>query len=184
MLWHLTHRDNVPLIRKSRLLLPAERLTHAVPDSPRRGQQFRQYEAVLRDQDVLHESCVQFEDGWTMKDLLSELHRRVFFWSGYPDRPIRPGRRAVDRYRGSDSVIRVPFLDVVKNHLPYFSRCNSGATRMQGGKKVPRGSRTFVLAEDCYFRCSEVVEVTFIESVRLPLTTEVARSIDGPWEPL
>jgi hypothetical protein len=182
-LWHLTHRQNLDLVRKSRLLEPAELLT-TTSDDPRHGQQVISGKPVLRDQDVLHEKSIAFQLGFVMADFLRELNRRVFFWSGWLDRPIRPGRKAAEHYHHTDVLIRVPFCEVVKNHTPYFSRCNSGAPRMQRGKPVPRGPNTWVQEFECEFSESEVVEVTFLEPVRLPAGTHVARSLNGPWEAL
>jgi len=181
-LWHLTHSQNFDSIRKSRVLMSAEHLTSTTPDGPRHGRQIIPVIPVLRDQDLLHEQCIAFEPGSSMADFLRELHRRVFFWSGWPDKPIKPGRHAIDRYGESDILIRLPFREVAKDHVPYFSRCNSGATRMQQGKPVPRGPGTFVKAPQCDFRPSKVVEVTFVQPVRLPPGTEVARFLCGPWE--
>lgn len=76
-----------------------------------------------------------------MADFLADLHKRVFFWSGWPHRPIRPGREAIHRYSESDVLIRLPFLEVAEDNTPYFSRRNSGATRMQHGKPVSRAQR-------------------------------------------
>jgi hypothetical protein len=119
-----------------------------------------------------------------MDDLLKELARRVFFWSGWADRPIKPGRDAINTYAASDVIIRIPFLDVAEANRPHFSRCNSGATRMQHGKPVPRGPGTFLQAIQCNFPASQVVEVTFLNSVMLPQTAQVARTLAGPWETL
>jgi hypothetical protein len=62
-LWHLTHRENVDLIRASRILLPAGRLTSVLPESVRRGRQIHSGTPVLRDQDLLHEKCIEFPHG-------------------------------------------------------------------------------------------------------------------------
>ena len=183
-LWHLTHSQNLGLIRKTGLLMPAKRLTSASLDCPRRGRSVTPGIPVLRDQELLHEKCIEFESGYSMTDLLADLHKRVFFWSGWPNRPIRPGRDAIKRYGESDVVIRLAFLIVAENNTPYFTRCNSGATRMQHGKPVSRGPKTFVEALDSDFPPSNVVEVTFIEPVRLPPGGEVARCLEGPWESL
>jgi hypothetical protein len=164
--------------------MPAEHLTSTTLDGPRRGRQVSPGVPVLRDQDLLHEKCIAFESDFSMADLLSDLHRRVFFWSGWPNRPIKPGRHVIYRYSESDVLIRVPFLEVAKDHTPYFSRCNSGATRMQHGKPVPRGTGTFLQALQCDFSPSKVVEVTFVQTVRLPPGSEVARYLGGPWESL
>jgi hypothetical protein len=183
-LWHLTHSNNLDSIRESRALMPAELLVHAVQASPRRDRQITPGRPVLRDQKLLHEKCIAFEKGFAMDGLLKELARRMFFWSGWADRPIKPGRDAINTYAASDVIIRIPFLDVAEANRPYFSRCNSGATRMQHGKPVPRGPGTFLQAIQCDFPPLKVVEVTFIHSVVLPQTAEVARSLAGPWETL
>jgi hypothetical protein len=80
--------------------------------------------------------------------------------------------------------LRVPFEHVAAQHQPYFTRCNSGATRMQQGKPVIRGPGTYSTAETCGFGPSAVVEVTFAGRVTLPSSCEVAPSLDGPWQPL
>ena len=138
-IWHLTHSQNLELIRKSGLLMPAKRLASACLDSPRPGRQVTPGIPVLRDQELLHKKCIEFETGYSMEDFLADLHNRVFFWSGWPNRPVRPGRDAIRRYSESDVLIRLPFLEVAEGNNPYFSRCNSGATRMQEGKPVFRG---------------------------------------------
>jgi len=119
-----------------------------------------------------------------MDDFLRDLARRVFFWPGWLDRPVPSGRKAFAAYADSDVIIRVPFLDIAESHNPYFSRCNSGATRMQPSGPVPRGPSTFREGTECDFRPSEVIEVTFLNSVLLPHTAQVATSLTGPWESL
>jgi hypothetical protein len=183
-LWHLTHRDNLHFIRTSRTLKPADQLIPAPLDSVRRGRQVNAGAPVLRDQELLHEKCVALQAGFTFPDLLRELNRRVFFWSGWPDRPVKPGRDAIVRYSASDVLIRLSFLQLAKQHTPYFSRCNSGATRMQHGRRVLRGPDTFLEAEQCDFPPSRVVEVTFVEPVHMVGDCEVASSLKGPWEKL
>jgi hypothetical protein len=164
--------------------MSAERLEHAVPTSPRRDRQITHGKPVLRDQKLLHEKCIEFESGFSMDDLLRELARRVFFWPGWADRPVKSGQNAINIYAISDVLIRIPFLEIAEANTPYFSRCNSGTTRMQQGKPVPRGPSTFLEAIQCDFPPSKVVEVTFIHSIMLPQTAEVARSLAGPWETL
>lgn len=183
-LWHLTHHENVRLIRESRLLKPAEHLMSVISDVPRPNRQLHPGFPVLRDQKPLHEKCIAFEANFLMADFVRELNRRVFFWSGRPNGPVRAGRRAIDHYGTSDVLIRLPFLDAAKDQTPYFSRCNSGAPRMQHGKPVPRGRRTFLPAIECDFPPSEVIEVTFLQPVILSQETEMAQSLGGPWDRL
>lgn len=181
-LWHLTHSQNLELIRKARVLMPASLLTPASLNGPRRRREMTPGIPVLRDQELLHEKCIEFESAYSMTDFLNDLHNRVFFWSGWPNRPVRPGRNAMIRYSSSDVLIRLPFLEVAKDNTPYFSRWNSGATRMQHGKPVPRGRKTFATAIDCEYAPSRVVEVTFVKPVTLPVSTEVSSNLEGPWQ--
>lgn len=183
-LWHLTNRANLHSIRESRMLMPAEQLGFATGIHPRRGLPTNNSGPVLRDQDLLHASCIAFESGFSMTDLLKELNKRVFFWSGWPNRPIKAGRHAMRRYADSDAVIRISFLDLASTYTPYFSRCNSGATRMQHGKPVQRGTNTFLPAEQCNFSPSHVVEVTFVQALKLPPNSAVLRYPEGHWEAL
>ena len=184
MLWHLTHRDNLPLIRESRKLRPAAILAPTSVGEIRRGRRAEPGQPILRDQDLLHAGCVDLTDGWTMDDFLNDLASRVFFWAGWDDRPIRSGRRAAERYAGTDLLIRIPFGALTGGSDPFFSRCNSGATRMQQGERVQRGPATFQTAGVCSFGPGDVVEVTFRGEVALPPETQVWYSLTGPGESL
>lgn len=180
-LWHLTHHNNLPLIRQAKRLFPAAVVAPDYIGTVRRGRSVHRGEPVLRDQDLLHAACVELSHGWNMEDFLVALASRVFFWSGWPDRPVKPGRNAARRYAGTDVIIRVPFGEIATKYEPYFARCNSGATRMQNGKPVVRGPSAFLKGKECSYSPSEVVEVTFLGDVGLPSCTEVAHSLDGPW---
>lgn len=183
-LWHLTHEDNLPLIRETRHLLPANVLDSDRIGTVRRGRPVIQGKPVLRDQDLLHAACVEFTSGWAMDDFLRDQGSRVFFWSGWANRPILQGRKAASRYADTDVIIRVPFLDIARGHEPHFTCCNSGATRMQNGQRVIRGPTTFQSALACVYLPSKVVEVTIVGEVFLPASAMTARSLKGPWEPI
>ena len=151
-LWHLTHQQNISFIQSKRCLLPAAIVAPGCAGSIRRGRDIRPGHPVLRDQDLLHAGCVELTGGWCMEDFIHDLASRVFFWSGWSDRPVKSGRNALKHYVDTDAIIRVPFADIAANHQPYFSRCNSGATRMQYGKCVRRGPSTFTGAAECEHR--------------------------------
>jgi hypothetical protein len=95
-LWHLTHRQNLDLIKKSRFLMPACGLYRAPLDAIRRRRQIGSGLPVLRDQDLLHEECIQLQAGFSFADWVKELNRRVLFWSGWPDRPVRQSAQSVN----------------------------------------------------------------------------------------
>jgi len=100
-LWHLTHRQNLDLIRESRFLKAAELLTSANLDSPRRTRQVIPGIPVVRDQKPLCENCMALQGDLSFADWLRELNRRVFFWPGAWAGPTRSGRGA-DYYCESD----------------------------------------------------------------------------------
>lgn len=179
-LWHMTHAENIPLICQSLVLRPARSFALSA-NGPRRGLVRGTRGEVLRDQRPLHEANVVLGGGWSFSDFLQDLSRRVFFWSGWADRPVRSGRAAIEAYRATDRVIRVPFHDIAGQERPFFSCCNSGAPRMHDGRPAYRGPDTFLLCGDCSFPPSAVVEVTFVEAVRLPESAEIAASVGGPW---
>lgn len=181
-LWHLTHLDNLASLRRMPILFPAEHFLAATPVVSRRDCIVTPDGVVLRNQALLHENCIAFVEGYSFSLFIRDLNRRVFFWSGWPDRPSGSGRRAIEHYKKTDVLIRVPFLDVSEFHTPYFARCNSGAPRMQHGKTVSRGPRTFSVATECDFPAAEVVEVTFPDKVVLPESAEVAVPSATCWQ--
>ena len=63
-LWHLTHSQNLELIRKAGVLMPTILLTSASGHTPRRGRKIIPGVPVVRDQDLLHEKCIEFESGY------------------------------------------------------------------------------------------------------------------------
>lgn len=81
-LWHLTHHNNLPLIRQAKRLFPAAVVAPDYIGTVRRGRSVHRGEPVLRDQDLLHAACVELSHGWNMEDFLVALASRVFFWSG------------------------------------------------------------------------------------------------------
>ena len=180
--WHLTHRENLARIRDVGEILPASLLLTTQSDCPRRGDVIGKCGVRIRNQDLLNEASVQL-DTWTFSGFIQELNGRVFFWSGNSMAPVRAGQRAREKY-ATDAVLRIPFVDLAKDHTPEFTRCNSGATRMQKGKPIRRGPSTFQSATTAPFRPAEVVEVTVVGRVRLPKSTEVFDAKSKEWLPL
>jgi hypothetical protein len=98
------------------------------------------------------------------------------------------GRRHFSRYEAErPRVLRVPFVAVVAmnpDSSPFVCRFNSGSPRCSGGRKSPRGPRTFIATTDFGRAPSDVVELTFLDGVALPPETETAATYDGPWSPI
>jgi hypothetical protein len=181
--------------RRISLSIQSERLLHSasvlLPDmdhSTRRQCALvvkrREYTVTIRDQMAWKWGHVNPVNGHTQTELLEFLNCRVFFWCGNNERPTRYGERlfSSDRVYSSDAILRIPFVDLLdqnKAATPYFCRYNSGGPRSVSGRKSPRGSTTFLTAEEWAYRASDVVEVSFVGSVWLPETTQVSVGAGG-----
>jgi len=137
------------------------------------------------DQGPLTPGNIEFQNGSTLEDVLENLNRRVYFWPGGQDGPIKHGFRHFARYAPMRPImLRAEFpsvLDANPGVTPEVCAFNSGAPRCSGGKKSPRGKGTFLEAASFPRPPSGVVEVTFVDEVRLPDSAEVATSPRGPW---
>ena len=82
------------------------------------------------------------------------------------------------------ALLRVSTRDLITDNSgvePMFCRFNSGSPRYSNGRASPRGPGTFVSSDRFAGRPSEVVELTFPGSVKLPKRTEYGSTPDGPW---
>lgn len=85
------------------------------------------------------------------------------------------------------AILRAPFRSLQQQHKrfrPEFCKYNSGSPRCNNGNRSPRGADTFLPERAFAGAPSDVVEVTFRDSVELPPDTEVAGSLTGSWAPL
>src|SRR5713226_8687082 len=112
-LFHLTDRNNLPEIRKSRTLFCAATLMQKAGDKThfrcKRPSSIRlQIEEVtiyIRDQNPLHAGNIQLLKGWSFEDVIQTLNERVFFWPGTQDGPIAYGVRHFERYANESPVL-------------------------------------------------------------------------------
>jgi len=142
---------------------------------------------VLKDQRPLVAANLTFTAGWQFDDFVEYLNDHVYFWPGDAISMVGPGGRLLAHYAPeAPLVLRVPFSALVtanSNLPPLFSPYNSGAPRMQRGKRVKRGPDLFRSAEQSRRRPHEVVEVAFRGSVVLPSETTFAGEQER-WVPL
>lgn len=136
----------------------------------------------------LLEGNVALKEGWQFGDLVEALNRLVFFWPGNTLGPNDYGRRHFEHYRHEHPVIiRTPTKDLFAWNAtitPLFCAFNSGSPRWSAGVPGPRGPDTFLPAERFSRRLSEVVELMFLDHVRLPERAETGLLPDGPWNNL
>lgn len=192
-LCHLTVATNLPAIQAERRIQSAAVLTERAcrPDleGARRPTKVPLLHAgvaaTLRDQAPLHLANMRLDEGWTFDRFIACLNAHVFFWAGTAQGPIDYGERHFARYATEGPVVlRIPFSSMVAANTEtelLFCKYNSGSPPWSGGQPSPRGASTFVPTAAAPFRASEVVEVTFCQSVRLPDGCAWGRSTSGPW---
>lgn len=195
-LYHLTSRANADRLARSRRLEMAATLMLAAGRADllraRRGEhvaiEVDGHQLELRDQGPLHPGNVEFEGGWDFEDLVESLNRRVYFWPGDALGPCDYGLRHWERYRTErPALLRVPAAALLRANPRaqlLFCAYNSGSPRCTGGRRSPRGPRTFLPAGAFPRGVGDVVEVTIPGRVELPAEAEQADSYRGPWVPL
>src|SRR5438093_435883 len=112
-LFHLTHRNNLSHLRKTRTLYCARQImTVAVDTSFLRKKRPESMEFLLgtatvsvRDQAPLHAGNINLETGWSFEDFVQSLNERVFFWPGSQSGPNAYGQRHFARYASEDPAI-------------------------------------------------------------------------------
>ncbi len=146
-------------------------------------------EIIVQDQRPLAAGAIEFEPGWDLHRFVEHLNGFAFFWPGMATGPIRYGCNHFSALRrhGDLVVLRIPTQSILASNggrAPLFSRCNSGAARMNAGRKVPRGGRTFARALAFGGTPADVKEIVFEDVAILPQATEWASTLDGPWRSL
>jgi hypothetical protein len=190
MLYHCTANSNLRCIQETRTLLSAAELA---PDRAHfvrtRGPEPVQYDrhVIMLCGSALRPGQMQLT-GYSLKDFVLALRKRVFFWPGDQDGPNDHGQNFIGKYSGNGwhpVVLRVTFLALLQANpgaTPYFCKFNSGAPRMWNGRKSPRGPDTFQTAAEWSLWPSDVAEVSFLHKVSLPDCIEVQES--GAWRRL
>lgn len=192
-LYHLTASANLPAIRRTRTIesaaLLAKRGERADLLCVRRPShvtlQIDGETAVLRDQAPLHAGNMRLEGGWTFAQFVESLNSRVFFWPGTERGPIDYGQRHYARYASErPAILRVAFSSLTTHNaasVPLFCKYNSGSPRWSNGTAPVRGAETFQSAENAQFSAGQVIEVTFLDRIHLPMDVEQSEHPDGPW---
>jgi hypothetical protein len=192
----LTGRENIRRIKLTSALDSTERLLKQAGRSEllcsrRVGRRYIALDNVsilLRDQDPLHAGAIAFEPGWDLGRFVGHVNRHVFFWPGAAGGPVEAGRNHFDRYAPERPLLlRVGLYQLMianRETEPLFCRFNSGAPRVVGGRRSPRGAMTYQRADDFMGTPSDVVEVEFEHGIVLPNATQIGASYDGPWHTL
>jgi hypothetical protein len=143
----------------------------------------------IRDNRPLRLGSLELEPDVTVEEFLQEINSRVFLWPGNEKGPIGTGCAHFERYHGEGDVrvIRAPLKDLLRvnpDRALSVTYCNSGSARHHSGRKVLRGRSTFQPVEHATRPMSEVKELTFVGSVRLPKSVVWSPTPFGPWQAL
>jgi hypothetical protein len=192
-IFHLTDRQNLRRIKAMSVLESSERLLSRAGRSDwlrsrrvgPRSITIDGESVLLRDQDPLQQGAIAFEAGWDLERFIGHVNRHVFFWPGSAAGPIDAGRNHFERYAPKQPLLlRVGLYQLIvanPKSEPLFCRFNSGAPRVVGGRRSPRGASTYQRPDDFVGTPSVVVEVLFEDQVVLPASTQIGTSYDGPW---
>jgi hypothetical protein len=193
-LYHLTSRRNFEWLLRGRVMHSTAELLRASGNEQWLTRKRPETVTVtvddrlidLRDQQPLYSGKTLLENGWTFERLVQRLNERVFFWPGVIEGPVSSGRRHYERYAGESPVImRVKTEDLLSANAcatPLFCKYNSGSPRTTQGRGSPRGDNTFIECHRAAYSASNVVEVTFLHSVKLPQAIESSDKPSGPWK--
>lgn len=191
-LYHLSARENLPAILRTRELRCARLLLEAAQKvqyvSERRTDHLlldaSEGSILIRDQKPLSVGAIKFEMGWDLARFVAHVNQHVFFWPGAPSGPIRAGMNHFARYRHEGPAIVRFKTDPKTLSSLLYCRFNSGAPRCSGGKYSPRGSDTYLPPNHFNGNPGDVIEVVARDAFPLPCGAEVANSVHGPWREL
>ena len=183
--YHVTHRDNVELLRSSRQIRTAASVIREAGalhlNSLRREHdvavRMREGTVVLKDQRPLIAANIQLHAEWSLADFVAYLNSFVYFWPGSDRELSGAGRRLLSHYEADGpGVLRCPTADLfsANSHIePEFCPFNPGAPRFHSGKRAYRGPSLFTTADHFPRRASEVVELAFRGDIELPDSTQL-----------
>lgn len=198
-LYHVTHASSLGRIRAVRRLDSAAKLMEAGGRLDLLRQRREQMEEFfvngdmirLTDQKPIVEANIAFLDGWNLGDLIEAINRRAFFWRGPASGLLKKDQGHFAKYHAAGHqlvFVRIMLDETVRLNAdrgPELCRYNSGAARMNRGKRIPRGLSTFVEPENAAFDIGNVREVVFREFVAIPSSAEFSEeSWMGPWRSL
>ena len=194
--YHLTSRDNLHRLELTGRMDSAAELLRMAEETDLLQKRRVKHEPLriddetvwLREQLPLDEGSITFEEGWNMPRLVEHINRRVYFWPGRAEGFSDYGLRHLGRHlEEGPTLLRIPLGKLVeanKGNPPRLCAYNSGSPRVVNGKKSPRGSTTFVTAEEFPRGWKGVIEVTFENFVLLPDETEVRFFAVTAWGPI
>ena len=195
--YHVCGEVNFDSIRSSRTLQSAESILSGTEhESLLRGKR-EQTQSVtingalvqIRDHKPLISANIEFDSSYSLSEFLRELNSRVFMWAGTEVGPCKSGRNHIQKYKdeGSVFILRVPTRKLIElngTENLEITFCNSGSARMNNGQRAKRGRHTFIRLGQAARQPGDIVEITFLGSAQLPVETEYARELSGPWFPL
>ena len=183
--YHVTHRQNVALLRASSRLRTAASVIREAGAlhllALRRERDVPVHIAdgavVLKDQRPLIAANLELPSEWSVSDFVAYLNSFVYFWPGWDRGMVGAGQRLLSHYEAdAPAVLRCSTADLLAANPdvePEFCPFNSGAPRYHSGKRAFRGPNLFTAATRFPRRASAVVEMAFRGDIQLPSTTQL-----------
>ena len=195
--YHVCGEVNFEAIRSSRTLRSARIILDGTAhDSLLLGKRNQTQNVIIngstiqiRDHKPLIFANIELDQSCSMSEFIQELNSRVFLWAGTEIGPCKSGRNHIQKYQaeGNVFILRAPTRNLIElNDIDSLeiTFCNSGSARRNNGQRAKRGRSTFMRLDQATRQPGEIVEITFLNSARLPRETEYSRELNGPWLPL
>jgi hypothetical protein len=190
--YHVTSETNLPSLRHSRILSPAEVLFRKAGQNDLIRQR-RLVDVLIsidgkdvrvRNQSPLDPEAIDLGGWGFLEDYIRWLNGRVFFWPGTEFGPVEEGTRMFHRSEGHSIFLRIPTRSLMlanRTSEAYVSTCNTGVARLIEGQKSRRGPWEFYSAIGFLGSPTQIVEVSFVDSVFLTSDTVYAMRLGGLW---
>ena len=194
-LYHLTDRQNLPLILDSRTLLSTTDIAQMALSkedakdflrSKRNNHLTLSVNGInykIRDQNPILLKVLErsLTNGMRAGEFIELLNKRVFWWPTV-DRLTRHFNRYVNE---RPIILRVSTVDMLElNKNVELCHLNSGATRCHpayGGNAPTRGEESFLAPKHYDRNISSVAEVTFVRRCKLPEIAWISSNPSGTW---
>jgi hypothetical protein len=190
--YHVTFLRNLASIRVCQTLLPADLLfaeAGRLELSTRRREKdvllrIAGKDVMVRNQRALNPDTLDLGPGETLPQYVQYLNSRTYFSPGQEMIPTDSVLSLFERTLLPSVVMQIPTWSLLRMNDPRIvtiSKCNSGASWLDGGKRSRRSLSSFVAPVSFVGAAAEIVEVSIEGPAQLPGDTRYSLRPRGPW---
>lgn len=190
--YHVTFLVNLASIRASKTLLPANILfaeAGRLELSTRRRERnvllrIAGMDVMVRNQQALNPDALDLGPGESLLEYVHFLNSRTYFSPGQGTIPADATLSLFERSLLPSVALQVPtrsLFCVNDLRITTISKCNSGASWLDGGNRSHRSISSFVAPDIFTGGVADIVEVSLEGPARLPGDTRYSLRPTGPW---